>query len=62
MTDTQTAIYGIIITLNDGYPTTEENNQRLLAIDWASIGISERDVKAAIRQYEHNVGVTLAAA
>lgn len=62
MTNTQTAIYNIIITLNDGYPTTEENNQRLLSIDWASIGISERDVKASIRQYEHNVGVTLEAA
>lgn len=62
MTNTQTAIYGIIINMNSGGATTEENNQRLLSIDWASIGISERDVKAAIRQYEHNVGVTLAAA
>lgn len=62
MTDTQTAIYGIIINMNSGGATTEENNQRLLSIDWASIGISERDVKAAIRQYEHNVGVTLVAA
>lgn len=62
MTNTQTAIYGIIINMNSGGATTEENNQRLLSIDWASIGISERDVTAAIRQYEHNVGVTLAAA
>ena len=62
LTPAQQVIYNMILSISNDGPLTDEKRELLLSINMTEMGLTRDDKLAAIRQYEHIIGLTLKAA
>jgi hypothetical protein len=61
LTPSQQVIYNMILSMNSNGPLTDDKRALLLSVDMTEMGLTRDDKLAAIRHYEHIIGLTIQA-